>query len=787
MASISSLGIGSGILTSELIEKLANAEREPIEKRLKAKEEALKTQISDFGKLQSAVTDLRLISRTLGNPAALAAKSATSSSSSIAVTAGTSASTQQFSMTVSKLAQSHSLATGVFDDQDKTALGTGKITIKSGDKTKTIELTNGNNTLQGLAKEINGAKLGISASVINTGNGYQLVMNTENTGADNAIEISVEDDDGSHLDTNGLSRLAFNAYAQNLDEKIEAQDAEFAINGITIKRASNTVSDVIEGLTFTLTDEVTAPATIKVGQDADAVAQRVQDFIDKFNEIQTIINEVGKYKPGGESGSLAGNSAVRAIYSQSRAILGSVIQGLEGANIRSLAEVGISTNSETGIISFDKEAFKKGLRDHESDVVALFAEQGRTSDTQVEFVRAGLNTKVGEYDIQVTRLATQGQLTATTGLSGNTVINAGNNGFKIKIDGVESNLIELTENASGYSNAEFVEELKRQINADTNLSAKGISVEVGLDADNKLVFTSATYGSKSNVEFTYVDNGEAQPATSGQFTGTIALPEISQIELGNGDYEISVDGVTSGPISLEERSYTRNDLVAAFQAQLDADTSLQAAGVSVTVGLDDSNRLTFTSNSTGVSSSVAFTSVGPSSALSLGIEAGAGISGQDAVASSDGVLATWGVDAVAGTAGLDVAGTINGKAATGSGQTLTAASGDDAEGVQVKITGGTTGARGKVTYIEGIGDQFVDLINNFLDKHGVITATNEGFNKQLALIAQQRAQMNTRIENLTTRLAKQFTAADIMVSRLQNTQNFIKSQMAALVGGNKDD
>src|SRR5690606_519830 len=170
---------------------------------------------------------------------------------------------------------------------------------------------------------INSAKVGVSASVINTGNGFQLVMTSEKTGKDNAIEISVVDDDGTSTDASGLSQLAFNADAQSLAEKVEATDAVFTINGVEIKRSTNTIDDAINGLTFNLTDTVTSPATVKVGQDADAIAGRVQDFVDKFNEIQKIINEVGKYKPGGESGSLAGNSAVRAIYNQSRAVLGS--------------------------------------------------------------------------------------------------------------------------------------------------------------------------------------------------------------------------------------------------------------------------------------------------------------------------------------------------------------------------------------------------------------------------------------------------------------------------------
>ena len=77
MASISSVGIGSGVLTSELIDNLANAERVPTEARLDKQEEGITAQLSLFGKIQSAITDLRLPSRTLANPSLFESKSIT--------------------------------------------------------------------------------------------------------------------------------------------------------------------------------------------------------------------------------------------------------------------------------------------------------------------------------------------------------------------------------------------------------------------------------------------------------------------------------------------------------------------------------------------------------------------------------------------------------------------------------------------------------------------------------------------------------------------------------------
>ena len=134
------------------------------------------------------------------------------------------------------------------------------------------------------------------------------------------------------------------------------------------------------------------------------------------------------------------------------------------------------------------------------------------------------------------------------------------------------------------------------------------------------------------------------------------------------------------------------------------------------------------------------------------------------------------------TAGVDVEGTINGVAATGSGQVLTAATGDDSEGIRLTIAGSAVGDRGTVTYIEGVGEQFVDLITRFVTTDGALAAKTDRLNSELLLIAEQRVSLNERIESLTARLAKQFTAADIIISQLNSTADFVKQQLDALAG-----
>jgi flagellar hook-associated protein 2 len=148
---------------------------------------------------------------------------------------------------------------------------------------------------------------------------------------------------------------------------------------------------------------------------------------------------------------------------------------------------------------------------------------------------------------------------------------------------------------------------------------------------------------------------------------------------------------------------------------------------------------------------------------------------------------TLGLAVGQGIDGLDVAGTINGVAATGNGQVLSAATGDKSSNIRIEVSGGALGNRGSVTYSEGVGEQLVDLITNFLDADGVITSKNDRLNAELELIAVSRQQLDIRVQSIEERLIREFTAADILVNRLNSTQDFISAQLDAIVASNNQD
>jgi flagellar hook-associated protein 2 len=655
MASISSLGIGSGVLTSDLVEQLVAAERRPTEVRLDQKTERTEALISAYGMLRSAVTELRLPMRQLGSADAMKSFSATSSGSNIDVSVDASkASRGSYSLDVKSLAQSQALASrDVFADRDATSVGRGTMTLQVGDKTTNITIDSSNDTLQGLANAINEANAGVSAGVIDTGNGFQLVLSADETGEANAVNISVTEDGAAP----GLSRFAFDtADPENMDgmrQTIAASDAVMEINGVEIRRATNTIENVVDGLTFNITGE--GKSTIKVEQDTAAVAERVQAFVDKFNELQGTIRELSSFdSETGQGSILTGDSTVRNIQNQLKRVLTDIIPGLENASVRSLADVGIGTDFRTGELQFDSQKFQQQLRENPDDVTALFAEQGRTSDSQVEFVRSGSNTQPGNYDINVTQMASRGTL---------------------------------------------------------NYAIPDTADAIQVQADNSFTFR--------------------------------------------------VDGATNATVSIAAGDYSGADFAAAIQEALRNNSALSAAGRSVQVGYDATEGLTFTSNRFGSDSNVSLTSLNNAT----------------------------GLNTATGTAGQDVQGTINGQTAQGDGQVLFLANsaGGDAAGLQVRITGGDVGNRGSVKFIEGVSERAVDAITSILGADGALSSRTDALNRDLERIQEDRIKLDLRIESYQERLVKQFSAADSLISQLNNTRDYVTQQLAALAPNRQRD
>jgi flagellar hook-associated protein 2 len=259
----------------------------------------------------------------------------------------------------------------------------------------------------------------------------------------------------------------------------------------------------------------------------------------------------------------------------------------------------------------------------------------------------------------------------------------------------------------------------------------------------------------------------SQAATRGAFEGSaITAPSLGSplvIDGSNDSLGLTVDGVSSGSISLTQGSYDSGAALAAeLQQRINGDANLAAAGVRVEVSFTADNTLQIRSSRFGSESSVAITSVDTASQASLGLATGNG------------------------TDGVDVAGTIGGVAALGSGQTLSGPAGSSIEGLRIEVSGTTLGQRGSILLSRGVADRLDEILAGFVSSTGLLDTRTEGLQGRIDRIGEDREVLNRRMEALESRYRAQFNALDGLLAEIQSTGSFISEQLAGipLPGGN---
>ncbi len=667
MASISSLGIGSGLDLANLVSGLLAAERRPLENSLNRRESTLSTELSGIGLMRSAIADFRASLSSLSNADNFKTRSL-SNSNTDAITASVTndAAIGDYSIEVGNLAERQALASSAYQDINE-VVGSGTLTVRFGtitgpgfggftvnpDKaTQTITIDSTNNTLSGLRDYINQNDFGFSAAIINDGTGYRLTLTSDATGASSAMEITVADDDGDNADAAGLSNLAYNATAANLVQTQAAEDAQLTVNGLAVTSSSNQLDNLVEGLSLTLNQETTGtPVKLAVSETSEALKTSIESLVEDFNTMIGQLNDLGKASENrDQAGLLAGDATLRNFVNSVRRQITSPVPGVPG-DIRALVDIGISTQRD-GTLELDGSKLNKALSEDPDAVKALFAPVGKTTDSQIRFLDSSDDTVAGVYRVQVDQLASKGVYSGSGGL-----------GFPLTIDA------------------------------------------------------------------------------------------------GNDEFAVSVNGVSSGPLTLTQGSYADGDALATeVQSVINSSGLLVSAGVAVSVTFDTAaGGLAITSNSYGSDSTVSIDSVDTNTAATLGLSVGAG------------------------TAGTDVAGRIGGSPAEGKGQVLTAISGDS-QGLSVEVLGGPLGARGTVSFSRGFIEGLNQFLGGYLDSDGVLSTREDGLNKSLEQIQEEREQLERRMAATEERLVAQFSALDTLLAQFQNTSTYLAQQLKNLPG-----
>lgn len=346
-------GIGSGLDVNGLVSQLMALERRPLN-LLQARKGDFNNQLSAYGRIKSDLDAFRSAASALKSTGSFDLfKAASGDEKLLTATASASASTGPHTINVTSLARAEIQVANTGYSGTSSALNlTGNLTFAFGTSNFSVDVTAGA-TLADIQSAINtaSANTGVTASILNDGtaNGNRLVLTAKNSGTDNAVTV-------------GGSLAAGFGFAV----KVAAANAIIDVDGVLgIQKQSNTVTDVIPGVSLQLKGEGTT--TVTVTRDNDEIAKKVTAFVDAYNKLATTIGDLRK-----KGGVLEADGAARSVLGELQAEFNTALS-VSGNAYRYLAEVGV-TFGKDGKLSLDKSAFNSALDKNLSGVTALFAD-----------------------------------------------------------------------------------------------------------------------------------------------------------------------------------------------------------------------------------------------------------------------------------------------------------------------------------------------------------------------------------------------------------------------------
>lgn len=407
VSTLSSLGVGSGLDAESIVTKLVAVERQPINK-LEASNSTLQTKISTYGEVQSAVSALEDAAQKLTDPSLWSATAATSTDSAAVNFSTTSgAATGTYSVEVSRLASNQSVVSNTTFASSAALVGAGSLVIDLGTwsgstfAAKTtpspppIEIT-GTDTLADVRDKINGANLGVTATIVNDSTGSRLVMTSKETGLANGFRVQ-----------SNLASLAYDPQngTTGTTRGQSASDAEATINGIAVKSSSNTFANVLSGVSVTVGKITTSPVSVSVAQDTTAITKAITDFASSYSSLTSMLATNTKYDEGSKkAGPLQGDSMAVSTLNRFRSLLGKAYTS--SSAFTTLSSIGLETKAG-GAMTVNGTKLASALSTNLSEVQKFFSNSDPADSSKNGFA-------VGVRDLANNLLSTDGAITTRT-------------------------------------------------------------------------------------------------------------------------------------------------------------------------------------------------------------------------------------------------------------------------------------------------------------------------------------------------------------------------------------
>jgi len=398
---INTLGAGAGFNTKEIVTALVNAERAPEESRLNRR---IETSESEISALAQAASSLQLIQTAADDLKDTSDFNnfvvSNSQETAFTVAADANASIGSHNVTVSAVAKeqrTNLTPNGATEFSSASQLlnsgAAFNLSIDIGDSsTVTHSVSVSTATPQGMVDAINAANLDVTAQLLDkgtSGSNY-IVQLIGQSGTDNQFTV-----------TPSVS----NMLTSDTPSGEAAANASVIVNGVTYSRPSNSINDIVSGVTFNLNGATSGSASVSLAQDTSAVDTKIRSLVAAYNDAKVTLNELTNRENGG---ALAGDSIFRqAIRSVTNTFLN--MSSTPGTNITRLSDLGVSIN-RSGFLEISDAKLSTALSDHFNDVRKVFSaetEQQTSSGIASRGVSGDLSKLIEDLSSSTGYLTTQ--------------------------------------------------------------------------------------------------------------------------------------------------------------------------------------------------------------------------------------------------------------------------------------------------------------------------------------------------------------------------------------------
>lgn len=361
-------GLATGMDTTGILNALMTVERTPLA-RMEADKVWLNSRLAGFKEFDTRLNSFLEGIKDLGDREQYYKQKVTSSSDDFftATASNEALDKTSYQIEVESLAQVQKSYSNTvdganndigFSSKSEQTLGTGAFVISVDGEDQTINLTDENNSLEGLMNAINEAEIGVTASIINDGTAapYRLAFTGQNVGSTFTVN------------TSGLTGGTENF--QNFEVSQPGTQAHVIIDGLDIYSDSNTVSEAIPGVTLDLLKADTGTETqISINRDTDAIAKNIKDFVAGYNEVISFVT--AQSTMGGTGGGiLSGDSGLSTIKRSLQNMLTNLTDNT--GSFKALSQLGLETQKD-GTITLNSEMLDDAIENDLDSLVSLLA------------------------------------------------------------------------------------------------------------------------------------------------------------------------------------------------------------------------------------------------------------------------------------------------------------------------------------------------------------------------------------------------------------------------------